>query len=139
MSKKKKNKFDGQFAGIEFKMMESEAFKNLSIHTKWLYMEFKHRFYGDNKRHIIFTYQEVIKIMSINTFFKCRNKLIENGLIDIVKRGGLFKQPMIYGLSDRWKQYKTKKFEKVEIKDVLPKVYITGFEKGNKLGRQSKK
>ncbi|GAH62972.1 unnamed protein product [marine sediment metagenome] len=98
--------------------MESEAFKNLSIHTKWLYMEFKHRFYGDNKHHIIFTYQEAIKIMNIRTFIKCRNKLIENGLIDIIKRGGFYNQPTIYGLSDRWKEYGTKDFVKTDVRKI---------------------
>jgi len=138
--KKNKNKFDGQFAGIEFKMMKSEAFKNLNIHTKWLYMEFKYRFYGDNKYHIIFTYQEAKNIMAIDTFIKCRNSLIENGFIDIIKRGGLEKQSMIYGLSDRWKKYGTKDFIKVDIKDILPEIYKTKFKKGHKfMGNRFKK
>ena len=134
--KKNKNKFDGQFAGIEFKMMKSEAFKNLNIHTKWLYMEFKYRFYGDNKYHIILPYREAKNIMSINTFIKCRNSLIENGFIDIIKRGGLEKQSMIYGLSDRWKKYGTKDFIKVDIKDILPEIYKTKFKKGHKFFRK---
>ena len=118
MSKKKKNKFDGSFTGIEHNLINSEAFKNLSVYTKWLYFEFKFRFYGDNKRHIIFAYQEAKKVMSINTFIKCRNKLIENGLIDIVKRGGFYNQPAIYGLSDRWKKYGTKDFVKIDIRKI---------------------
>ena len=81
-------------------------------------MEFKLRFFGDNRRHIILTYKEVIKIMNIRTFIKCRNKLIENGLIDIVKRGGFYNQPAIYGLSDRWKQFGTKDFVKVDIRKI---------------------
>ena len=118
MSKKKKNKIEGNFAVIELNLANSEAFKSLSINTKWLYMEFKLRFFGDNKHHIIFTYQEAIKIMNIRTFRKCRNKLIENGFIDIIKRGGFYKQPAIYGLSDRWKQYGMKDFVKVDIKNI---------------------
>ena len=118
MSKKKKNKIDGNFAVIELNLANSEAFKSLNIHTKWLYMEFKFRFYGDNRYHIIFPYREAIKIMSINTFIKCRNKLIENGLIDIVKRGGFYKQPAIYGLSERWKHFGTKDFVKVDIRNI---------------------
>jgi len=135
MKKKKKsrNKFDGQFAGIEFNLMESEAFRNLSIHTKWLYIEFKHKFYGDNKKHIILTYKEAIRVMSINTFIKSRNKLIENGIIDVMERGGLEKQPAIYGLSDKWKKYGTKDFVKIDIKDTLPKIYKNKFKKGHKL------
>lgn len=112
--KKNKNKIDGSYSIIEHKLADSEAFKNLSIHAKWLYMEFKFRFYGDNRKHIIFKYQEAIKIMHINTFIKCRNKLIENGLIDIIKRGGFYNQPAIYGLSDRWKKFGTKDFVKID-------------------------
>ena len=141
MTKKKKNrnKIDGSYSIIEHNLMESEAFEELSIYSKWLYVEFKRRFYGDNRRNIIFTYREAIKIMSINTFIKSRNKLIERGFIDVIKRGGLEKRPMIYGLSNRWKKYGTKDFVKIETKDILSKIYETGFKKDNRFGRQSKK
>ncbi|MBA7557988.1 hypothetical protein ES705_50774 [subsurface metagenome] len=56
--------------------------------------------------------------MSKDTFLKCRNKLIERGLIDIVKRGGFYNQPAIYGLSDRWKKFGTKDFIKIDIKKI---------------------
>ncbi len=118
MSKKKRNKFDGSFTGIEHNLVNSESFKNLSVYTKWLYMEFKLRFHGDNRYNIIFPYQEAIKIMNVRTFIKCRNKLIENGLIDIVKRGGFYNQPAIYGLSDRWKQFGKKDFVKKDIRKI---------------------
>lgn len=141
MNKKKKNrnKIDGSYSVIEHNITNSKVWKGLKAHAKWLYMEFKLRFHGDNREHIIFTYNEAIKIMSINTFIRARNQLIERGFIDVIKRGGLENQPAIYGLSDRWKKYGTKDFVKVEIKDILPKIYKIGFEKGNKLGRQTKK
>jgi len=118
MKKKKKNKIDGSFTIIEHKLTNSKAFKSLSIHTQWLYMQFKFRFHGDNRYHIIFTYQEATKIMNIRTFIKCRNKLIENGLIDIVKRGGFYNQPTVYGLSERWKKFGTKDFVKIDIRKI---------------------
>jgi len=120
MSKKKKNKnrIDGSYSVIEHNLANSEAFKNLSIHAKWLYMEFKFRFYGDNKKHIIFTHKEGIKILNNRMFIKCRNKLIENGLIDIIERGGFYHKPNIYGLSDRWKKFGTKDFIKIDIKKI---------------------
>lgn len=141
MTKKKKNKFkyDGHFAGVTQKQRESEAFKELSIYAKWLYVEFRFKYYGDNDHHIIFTQKEAIKIMSINTFYKSRDKLIERGFIDIIERGGLEKRPVIYGLSNRWEKYGTKDFVKIDIKNILPKIYKYKFKKGNKLGRQSKK
>jgi len=132
VGKKKKNKIDGSFTAIEHKLINSEAWKDLNVYTKWLYFEFKFRFHGDNRYHIILTYIEAMKIMSKDTFLKCRNKLIENGFIDIKKRGGLEKQPMIYGLSDRWKKYRTKDFIKIDINDILPKIYKNKFEKGHK-------
>jgi len=112
--KKSKNKIDGSYSVIEHNLANSEAFKSLSIHTKWLYMEFKFRFHGGNKKHIIFIYQEAKKLMHQDTFLKCRNKLIENGLIDIIKRGGFYNQPNIYGLSDRWKKFGKKDFIKID-------------------------
>lgn len=84
MSRKKENKIDGSYSVIEHNLANSEAFKNLNPNTKWLYMEFKLRFHGDNRKHIIFTYREGIKIMNNRTFIKCRTKLIENGLIDVI-------------------------------------------------------
>ncbi len=70
--------------------------------------------------------------MAIDTFIKSRNKLIEKGFIDVIKRGGLEKQPMIYGLSDRWKKFGTKDFDKVDINDILPKIFKTKFKKDHK-------
>jgi len=116
--KKKKNKIDGSFTVIEHRLVNSEAFKSLNANTKWLYMEFKLRFHGDNRKHIIFTYREGIEILNNRTFIKCRSKLIENGLIDIIKRGGFYHQPNIYGLSDRWKKFGTKDFVKIDIKKI---------------------
>ena len=140
MIKKKKNKIDGSFTTLEDNLMESNAFKDLSIHAKWLYMEFGYRFHGSNRKHIILTYKEAKNIMAIDTFIKARDRLIERGIIDVIKRGGLEKQPAIYGLSDRWKKYGTKDFIKIDIKDILPKIYNKKFKKGHKfMGNRFKK
>ena len=137
--KKNRNKINGNWSYIEHNVLNSEAWKNLKIHTKWLYFEFKIRWHTDNTRNIIFTKEEAIKIMAYKTFKESRNKLIERGFIDIIKCGGLEKQSAIYGLSDRWKKWGTKNFVRIDIKKILPKIYETGFKKGNKLGRQSRK
>ncbi|MBA7533765.1 hypothetical protein ES705_26009 [subsurface metagenome] len=141
MSKKKKNKnkINGNWSYIEHNILNSEAWKGLKAHTKWLYFEFKVRWHTDNTRNIIFTQKEIKKVMAIETFYKSRDQLIERGFIDIIERGGLEKQPAIYGLSDRWKKYGTKGFVEVDIKDIFPKIYKKGFKKGNKFGRQSKR
>ncbi len=142
MKKKKKNrnKINGNWSYIEHNILNSEAWKGLKIHTKWLYFEFKIRWHTDNTRNIIFTYQEAKNIMAIDTFIKSRNKLIERGFIDVIKCGGLEKQPAIYGLSDRWKKYGTKDFVKVDLKKILPKIFKTKFKKGHKfMGNRFKK
>lgn len=116
--KKNKNKIDGNFTAIEHSILKSEAWKGLNIYTKWLYFEFKLRFFGDNRNKIIFPYREAIKIMTNRTFIKCKDKLIERGLIDIRKRGGFYHQSTIYGLSERWRKYGTKDFIKIDIKKI---------------------
>ena len=105
MIKKKKNRnsIDGDFSYIEHNIINSEAWKGLKAHTKWLYFEYKLKWHGDNTRNIVFTYTEANKIMAKDTFIKDRKLLIERGFIDVIKRGGLEKQCMIYGLSNRWK------------------------------------
>jgi len=139
MSKKKRNKIDGSFTILEHNLVYSKAFEDLSIHTQWLYIQFKLRFHGDNKRHIILTKEEAMKMMAYKTFKESRKLLIERGFIDYKERGGLEKRASIYALSERWKKYGTKDFVKINIKDVLPKIFKTGFKKGNNHGRQSKK
>ena len=138
--KKKKFKYEGRFAGITHKQRESEAFDGLTIHAKWLYLEFRFKYNGENEHNIIFTIKEAKKIMSESTFRKARNQLIERGFIDIIKRGGLEKQPTIYGLSDRWKKYGTKEFIKVDLKKIFPRIFTQRFKRGHKfMGSQFKK
>lgn len=142
MIKKKKNRnsIDGDFSYIEHNIINSEAWKGLKAHTKWLYFEYKLRWYGDNTRNIIFTYIEANKIMSIATFINDRKLLIERGFIDVIRRGGLEKLPMIYGLSSRWKKYGTKDFIKKDIEKILPEIYTTKFIKGHEfMGNRFKK
>jgi len=142
MIKKKKNRnsIDGDFSYIEHNIINSEAWKGLKAHTKWLYFEYKLRWRGDNTSHITLTYIEANKIMSIATFINDRKLLIERGFIDVIKRGGLEKQPMIYGLSNRWKKYGTKDFIKIDTEKILPEIYTTKFMKGHKfMGNRFKK
>ncbi|GAI63871.1 unnamed protein product [marine sediment metagenome] len=137
VKRKKKFKYEGQFAGIEFKLMESEAFDGQSVYAKWLYIEYKHKYNGENDHNIIFTYQDAKKKMAISTFIKSRNQLIERGFIDVIRRGGLEKQPTIYGLSDRWKKFGTKDFIRVDLKKIFPRIITQRFKKRHKfLGNQ---
>jgi len=125
MSKKKKNIWnpDPPYAQIENKLVNSEAFKNLKTHTKWLYVEFRLRYHGDNPRDIIFTQKEAKKIMDLVTFRVDYKKLIKLGFIDLVKRGGFYKQPHIFGLSKRWEKYGTREFIEIDIDKLFPKIF----------------
>jgi hypothetical protein len=142
MQKKKKNKFkyEGRFAGITHKQREAEAFDGLTIHAKWLYLEFRFKYNGENEHSIIFTIKEAKKIMSEGVFKTSRNQLIERGFIDVVRRGGLEKRPTIYGLSDRWRKFGTKEFIKVDLKKIFPRIFKKRFKRGHKfMGNQYKK
>jgi hypothetical protein len=127
MSKKKKNKNEFNavppYAQIEQKLVDSEGFKDLKAHTKWLYVEFRLRYRGNNSRDITLTQKEAKKIMRIETFRADYKKLIELGFIDLIKCGGFYKEKHIFGLSNRWKKYGTKGFIKVDVDKLFPKVF----------------
>ncbi|GAI70969.1 unnamed protein product, partial [marine sediment metagenome] len=127
------------FAGVTRKQKESEAFKKLSIHAKWLYVEYRFKYNGENDHNIVLTQQEAKEIMAIGTFYKARNLLVEVGFIDVIRRGGLEKQPTIYGLSDRWKKFGTKDFIRIDLKKILPRIFTQRFKKRHKfMGNQFK-
>jgi len=131
-TRKKKKYFNGTFTGIDNEIHDSKAFQELTIHARYLYYEFRYRFKGNNKYDIKLPRREIKQIpMAISTFNKCVKQLYEKGLIEIVRRGGIEKQPTIYGLSEKWHKYGTKEFERRKIEDVLPPIYKTKFKKGH--------
>jgi len=127
MKKKKKNKNEFNaippYAQIEQKLVDSEGFKGLKTHTKWLYVEFRLRYRGKNPRDITLTKKEAKRIMDWRTFKADYRKLIELGFIDLIKCGGFYKQKHIFGLSNRWKKYGVKDFKKVDIDKLFPKIF----------------
>ena len=127
MTKKKKNKNEFNavppYAQIEQKLVDSEGFKGLKAHTKWLYVEFRLRYRGKNSRDITITEKEAKKIMDFRTFRADYRKLIELGFIDLIKCGGFYKEKHIFGLSNRWRKYGTKDFVKIDIDKLFPKIF----------------
>ena len=123
--KKKNNEFKAKppYAQIEQGLRDSEGFKGLKAHTKWLYVEFRLRYRGSNARNITLTEREAKKIMHAETFRADYRKLIKLGFIDLIKRGGFYKEKHIFGLSNRWKKYGTKDFIKVDIDKLSPKIF----------------
>ena len=110
------------YAQIEERLVKSEGFRDLKAHTKWLYVEFRLRYKGRNPREIVLLESEAKKIMALATFRKACRELIKCGFIDLVKRGGFYKQPHVFGLSKRWEKYGTKGFVKAEMNKIFPEV-----------------
>jgi len=127
MSKKKKNENEFNavppYTQIEQKLVDSEGFKGLNAHTKWLYVEFRLRYRGKNPRDITITEKEAKRIMDSRTFRADYRKLIELGFIDLIRCGGFYNQKHIFGLSNRWRKYETKDFVKVDIDKLFPKIF----------------
>ena len=109
------------YAQIEEKLIRSKGFEGLIIQYKWLFVEFRSRYKGGNPRRIIFLESEAKKIMGVRTFRAGCRELIKLGFLDLVKRGGFYKQPHIYGLSKRWERYGTKEFIEVDMDKIFPK------------------
>lgn len=139
-AKRKNNKTNnGPFVKLDNEITDSKPFQELTIHAKWLFVEFKKRYNGKNKYNISFTQTESKEIMAISTFNKSRNQLIEKGFIDLIRRGGLWQQCSIFALSERWRKYGTPEFEKKNIKEIFPPIYKNKFNKGHEfMGNQYK-
>ncbi|GAH90528.1 unnamed protein product [marine sediment metagenome] len=110
------------YAQIEEKLVRSKGFSSLKAHTKWLFVEFRLRYKGNNPREIILTKDEAKKFMDKATFKADCRILIKLGFIDLVKRGGFYNQPHIWGLSKRWEKYGTKDFIEVDIDKLFPEI-----------------
>ncbi len=86
-----------------------------------------------NNGKITFTYKEARDTYGISDyrFETAIANLVEVGLLDVAKPGG-YKQPALYALSDRWKLYGEADFIR---KEVPKRITKSGFQKGNKYGR----
>ncbi|MBA7590445.1 hypothetical protein ES708_32565 [subsurface metagenome] len=127
MERKRKRKINPwnpipPYAQIEEKLVKSKGFSDLKAHTKWLYVEFRLRYKGKNPREIILLESEAKKIMALSVFRADVRKLIKRGFIDLVKRGGFYNKPHIYGLSKRWEKYGTKGFIEVDMDKIFPEI-----------------
>jgi hypothetical protein len=124
---------------IKAEIFYSEAFKSLSRSAMLTLMRClqkrKWDFEGKHKKRkmvylnqdFIFPYAEAA-FLGIGTTQYCKNikKLIEVGFLDLVHQGGWYqkhereKDYSVYKLSERWRDYGTNEFVKVEKKKVLP-------------------
>ena len=97
-------------------LIDSKAWKELSCYARTVYIEIRRKCKSQNDNNLSYTYREAKKIMHINTFAKALRELVNNGLIDIIRSGGLHKKCNIFGLSDRWKFYDQENFKPGKLK-----------------------
>jgi len=120
---------------LESKLFDSEAYKSLTKAQMRIFYEFMlKRKFGKrtkgrkqqqnivlNNRHIAFTYAEAEKMgYPRNTFNRAIDKLIGVGLIDLHYQGQggclgddgkVCGDSSLYGISERWQDYKTEHFK----------------------------
>jgi len=97
-------------------LINSKAWKELSCYARAVYIEIKHKYNGKNDGNLSYTYREASEIMHTDTFTKALRELVNNGLIDIIRSGGLYRKSNIFGLSDRWKSYDQENFKPGQLK-----------------------
>jgi len=116
---KKKRRRTPPFVKLLNELIDSKAWQELSCYARTVYIEIHRKYNGSNNGNLSYTYREARKIMSSKRFTKALKELVSNGLIDIVRSGGLYKKPNIFGLSDRWKFYGQENFKigKVKVPD----------------------
>jgi len=109
---------------MPYEIWDSKAFRELTVPARYLYCEFLRKYNGNNAHNLKMTHKEVRarKFMAINTFTNARDQLIEHGFIDVISRGGLWKQAAIFGFSNRWREYGTSQFIKSDITQIRPSV-----------------
>jgi len=101
------------FVKLDNSMTDSAAWTALSDKAIWVYIELKKSFdtrKGGNN-HLVLPYSKVSWRMNLHTFSIKIKELIHYGFIDIRERGGLYRRPNVYALSERWK---TKSLEIVD-------------------------
>jgi len=131
-SQKKKYNLKKRKVYIEGDLFESEAYKALSAKAAWVLLRFLQKrewsYPGKkksnpiyNNKGLVFTYDEANYFgISTSYFNDIIKKLVAVGFIDIEHQGGFFGRDFSrYSLSERWRDYGTPGFKKVEKKRVL--------------------
>ncbi len=101
---------DNHHIRVTRNMMESVAWKALTVYSRVLYIEMKLKYVGSNENDISFTYAEGEALMSKHTFTKSIDQLIDHGFIQIIRQGWSIREPNIYGFHIMWQQFGTKHF-----------------------------
>jgi len=103
---RKGKKETSPFVKLDYDLLDSAAYTALSLEACWVYTELKKQFkypQGGND-HLVLPYSKVLWRMSRQTFAKAIRALESYGFIRIVQKGGLYKRPNVYALSEGWKR-----------------------------------
>ncbi len=105
MSPKKGKEDIEPFVKLDNSMTNSAAWTALSDKAIWVYIELKKSFSTrkGGYNHLVLTYSRVSWRMNSHTFSKKIKELIYYGFIVIKEKGGLYRQPNVYALSEKWK------------------------------------
>jgi hypothetical protein len=125
-AKQKNKKLRGAY--LEGELVTSRAWLSLRTSATQVYCLFltrlkkeqhgkgkQKRWITTNARELIFPYRKADEKFGISQprFTRAIDELIENGFLDIVKAGiGVANEATVYGLSERWRKYGTRDFEK---------------------------
>lgn len=97
------------YVGLSWAIIDSAAFKSLSPAAVWLYIMLQRQFHKQTGMlHLILPFRHVAFKLNIPSFMRAREELISMGFIAVIERGGLFRSPNIYALSDKWRHVSIK-------------------------------
>jgi len=92
------------YVALFWEMIDAAAFMVLSQTAVWLFIQIRRQYKnpgGDS--HLVLPFNDVKWKLSFQQFKKACKELIDNGFIRVVRKGGLYKQPTVYAMSDDWK------------------------------------
>jgi len=131
-SQKKRYDLKKRRVYIDGDLFQSEAYRSLSAKAAWVFNRFLQKrewsYLGKkkskpiyNNKGLVFTYDEAKYFGISKSYFNdIIKKLVAVGFIEIEHQGGFFGRDYSrYSLSERWRDYGTPDFKKVEKKRVL--------------------
>jgi DNA-binding PadR family transcriptional regulator len=120
MQKGRKDKPAPPWVKLDNDMLNSAAWTALPDKAVWVYIWLRKQwdFKKGGNDHLELPYSEVSWRMSRGAFFKAIQTLVEYGFIKYKQKGGLFKRPNVYALSDAWKD-KSRKIVCTEGKEAI--------------------
>lgn len=101
---------DKKFSKFHDSMFESKAWKAMSIHSRYLYVEMSRKYIGTNHDNIMFLQKEGEQLMGKNTFISCIDELIRHGFIEMVEHHQHTRFANIYGFIPMWTKFGTSHF-----------------------------